>query len=160
MDRADKGFTGYQLIDASARQNPVEWAKKAIDLQARALWSALSQDHEIRYVNQPPTYTLSSQRIRTPSVVLTERPRDLHRPCRPPGGMSGVRGPLPGALPTAGPRNGRLLANPFGPRPFRDLRTGGEHSPPRPTTSPVARRPGATAQAGRSTDRTPPPSAK
>jgi hypothetical protein len=73
LDTAERGFTGYQRLPIVAGSAQIEWAKSAIDYQARAIWSALLQDHQIRYVNQPPTYTLSSQRIRTPSAVIAER---------------------------------------------------------------------------------------
>jgi CHAT domain len=73
LDTAETGFTGYQNSLDGPRPEQVKCGEKVIDPQVRALWAALSQDNEIRYVNQPPTYTFSSQRIRTPSAVISER---------------------------------------------------------------------------------------
>jgi hypothetical protein len=60
-DEAGAGFDGYQSPDAG------------VDLQARALWSAIALDLGLAYVNPPPTYTAASQRLRTPTQVLRGR---------------------------------------------------------------------------------------
>jgi len=41
-----------------------------VDAQVQALWNALLHDLPLSYINPPPTYTGSSQRLRTPSQVL------------------------------------------------------------------------------------------
>jgi hypothetical protein len=58
-------FDGYQSEDPGA-DDPGE----PIDLQVRALWSALLHEFEIAYVNPPPSYTPGHQRLRTPTDVL------------------------------------------------------------------------------------------
>jgi hypothetical protein len=64
-DRPHAGFDGYQSLDPRAA-DPY-WA---IDLQVQALWSALLLDGELVYVNPPPTYRQSSQRLRSPTAVF------------------------------------------------------------------------------------------
>ena len=61
-DDHSAGFDGYQ-------QGDVGW----VDLQVQAIWTALSHQMGIRYVNPPPTYTRMSQRLRAPSAVVGER---------------------------------------------------------------------------------------
>lgn len=56
------GFDGYQP------QNP-----ESVELQVRALWVAISRDCDIRYINPPPTYTKSSQRLRRPCEIVSTR---------------------------------------------------------------------------------------
>jgi hypothetical protein len=64
-DDPGAGFDGYQSVDPTA-ENPSE----AIDLQVWALWSALSYDLSLSYINPPPSFEDSSQRLRSPSDVL------------------------------------------------------------------------------------------
>lgn len=64
-DDSAAGFDGYQSIQASAA-DPSE----AVDLQVQALWAALSFEYGLGYINPPPTYSASSQRLRTPSEIL------------------------------------------------------------------------------------------
>jgi CHAT domain len=71
LDTPEMGFTGYQGFPDATLSAQIAWARKVIDPQVRALWSTLLQDHHIRYVNQPPTDTWSSQRIRTPTDVIS-----------------------------------------------------------------------------------------
>lgn len=59
------GFDGYQGIDKKAK-NPYA----TVDLQVKAIWSTLSFDMALGYINPPPTFTESSQRLRTPSDVI------------------------------------------------------------------------------------------
>jgi hypothetical protein len=59
------GFDGYQRVDMKA-EDPYE----GVDLQARAIWSALTYDSSLSYINPPPCFTESSQRLRTPSDVI------------------------------------------------------------------------------------------
>ncbi|HEY8550258.1 MAG TPA: CHAT domain-containing protein [Vicinamibacterales bacterium] len=58
------GFDGYQSVVPGQDENG------PVDLQARAIWSALLYDHALRYVNPPPTYATMQQRLRTPADVL------------------------------------------------------------------------------------------
>ena len=66
-DDVAQGFDGYQSVDA-APGDP----SAALEPQVRAIWYALQHDYALRYINPPPTFTESSQRLRTPSDVLTE----------------------------------------------------------------------------------------
>ena len=56
------GFDGYQ----SGKPTNV-------DLQVKALWTAIVQDFGLAYINPPPGGAEDSQRIRTPSAVLEAR---------------------------------------------------------------------------------------
>jgi hypothetical protein len=67
-DDAGAGFDGYQSVDPEA-----EDPDAAVDLQVRALWSALIQEFSLTYINPPPTFTENSQRLRTPSDVINAR---------------------------------------------------------------------------------------
>jgi hypothetical protein len=64
-DEPGAGFDGYQSVDPEA-DDPDEM----IDLQVRAIWSALVNDLPLAYINPPPTFTKDAQRLRTPSDVL------------------------------------------------------------------------------------------
>jgi len=59
-DDSSAGFDGYQSPDE-------------VDLQVRALWSALAFDQGLSYINPPPVFTGKSQRLRTPSDVIDGR---------------------------------------------------------------------------------------
>jgi hypothetical protein len=59
------GFDGYQGVETKAK-DPFA----TVDLQVKAIWSALSFDMALGYINPPPTFTESSQRLRTPSDVI------------------------------------------------------------------------------------------
>jgi len=59
------GFDGYQGIDKKAKD-----PYAAVDFQVKAIWSTLSFDMALGYINPPPTFTESSQRLRTPSDVI------------------------------------------------------------------------------------------
>lgn len=65
-DRAEAGFDGYQSVDPRLDDPFV-----GVDNQVQSIWAALALNTPIRYVNPPPTYTKSSQRLRTPSQVLS-----------------------------------------------------------------------------------------
>jgi hypothetical protein len=67
-DDSGAGFDGYQGVDMKAK-DPFA----TVDLQARAIWSALTIDKPLSYINPPPTFTESSQRLRTPSDVMEGR---------------------------------------------------------------------------------------
>jgi len=62
------GFDGYQGVDLKA-EDPFA----SVDLQVRAIWSSLSYELPLSYINPPPTFTASSQRLRTPSDVIDGR---------------------------------------------------------------------------------------
>jgi hypothetical protein len=60
-DDATAGFEGYQAQ-----------TQEEVDLQVRALWSALLHEYRLGYINPPPAYSheQDSQRLRTPTNVL------------------------------------------------------------------------------------------
>ncbi len=60
VDNFSAGFDGYQLGQP-----------ERVDRQAQALWSTLSLDWQLGYINPPPTFTAQSQRLRRPSDVIT-----------------------------------------------------------------------------------------
>jgi hypothetical protein len=64
-DDSGAGFDGYQGVDPRLK-DPFG----TVDLQARAIWAALSYDMPLSYINPPPSFTASSQRLRTPSDVI------------------------------------------------------------------------------------------
>jgi len=68
-DDPEASFDGYQGLGIRAGDDP----GIAVDLQAQALWAALTWDIGLAYVNPPPTYTAAAQRVRSPSAVLEER---------------------------------------------------------------------------------------
>jgi hypothetical protein len=70
-DDAGAGFDGYQSVE-SPEGDPAEQCE-SVDLQVRAIWSALMQDFPLAYINPPPTFTDKSQRIRTPSDTIAGR---------------------------------------------------------------------------------------
>ena len=41
-----------------------------LDAQVRAVWYALLHDYRLNYINPPPVFSASSQRLRTPSDIL------------------------------------------------------------------------------------------
>lgn len=65
-DDAAQGFDGYQSCDGN--EDPAA----ALEPQTRAIWYALQHDFAIKYINPPPTFTESSQRLRTPSDTLKQ----------------------------------------------------------------------------------------
>jgi len=65
-DDPSAGFDGYQSIDHGT-DDPFA----CVDLQVQAIWSAILYDCRLSYVNPPPTYSIASQRVRTPSEMVT-----------------------------------------------------------------------------------------
>jgi hypothetical protein len=63
-DDTAQGFDGYQSSEEA--EDPAA----ALEPQIRAIWYALQHDYALRYINPPPTFTETSQRLRTPSDVL------------------------------------------------------------------------------------------
>ena len=59
------GFDGYQSNETRGGDSPV-------DAQVRAIWSALCQTFDLGYINPPPSFVETSQRLRTPSRVMNE----------------------------------------------------------------------------------------
>jgi hypothetical protein len=66
-DDVAQGFDGYQSVEAFP-EDPAG----ALEPQVRAIWYALQHDYALRYINPPPTFSESSQRLRTPNEVLTD----------------------------------------------------------------------------------------
>jgi hypothetical protein len=67
-DDPSAGFDGYQSVDESA--DTWEGRYGPVDLQVRAIWSALLYDFGLHYINPPPSYAASHQRLRTPADVI------------------------------------------------------------------------------------------
>jgi hypothetical protein len=65
-DHSDAGFDAYQSIAGL----PEERYYPAVDAQVQAIWWALVQDFRLAYINPPPTFTESAQRLRTPSDCI------------------------------------------------------------------------------------------
>jgi hypothetical protein len=73
-DDATAGFDGYQCVAppaAGGKVRPEDCA--SVDLQVRALWSALLYETPLSYINPPPSFTEASQRLRTPSDCIDGR---------------------------------------------------------------------------------------
>lgn len=66
-DDPTAGFGGYQAYDPSAKE---PW--KGVDLQVQAIWTAISLDFGLSYINPPPSYSENAQRLRSPSRILSE----------------------------------------------------------------------------------------
>lgn len=64
-DDPTAGFDGYQSIDPELA-NPAQF----VDSQVQALWYSVVYRVPVSYINPPPTYAVSSQRIRTPSEIV------------------------------------------------------------------------------------------
>ncbi len=62
------GFSGYQAYDPDAER---PW--NGVDLQVQAIWTAISLDFGLSYINPPPSYSDNAQRLRTPTRILEER---------------------------------------------------------------------------------------
>lgn len=66
-DDATAGFDGYQSVEEG---DPEPADCLAVDLQVRAIWSALLYETPLSYINPPPSFTASSQRLRNPSDCI------------------------------------------------------------------------------------------
>ena len=64
-DDANQGFDGYQSCP-----DPCDDPGAVLAPQTRAIWCALQYDFAVKYINPPPTFTESSQRLRSPSEIL------------------------------------------------------------------------------------------
>lgn len=70
------GFDGYQGVNADdleKKGSDPAVVCETVDLQVRAIWSALLVDAPLAYINPPPTFTDKSQRVRTPSDTISGR---------------------------------------------------------------------------------------
>jgi hypothetical protein len=72
-DDATAGFDGYQSVPVREDKLPTPRQCVSVDMQVRALWSALLYEWPLSYINPPPVFTDSSQRLRTPSDCLEAR---------------------------------------------------------------------------------------
>ncbi|MBI2741289.1 MAG: hypothetical protein HYX38_32735 [Rhodospirillales bacterium] len=72
-DDPGAGFDGYQSVDVDKLDSDPDEACQSVDFQVRAIWSALLLDSPLAYINPPPTFTDSSQRVRTPSDTISGR---------------------------------------------------------------------------------------
>jgi hypothetical protein len=64
-DDPTAGFDGYQSVGLSETEGA-----SAVDRQVQAIWSVLLYDLPLSYINPPPTFTASSQRLRAPTEVI------------------------------------------------------------------------------------------
>jgi hypothetical protein len=71
-DDSGAGFDGYQSVIEEEESLVKETLLNTdgVDLQVQALWAALSFEMNLGYINPPPSYNLSSQRVRTPTEVI------------------------------------------------------------------------------------------
>jgi len=67
-DNSAAGFDGYQCINPNDDESV-----KGVDEQVQALWSALIYNYSLSYINPPPTYNLSAQRLRIPTEIIEGR---------------------------------------------------------------------------------------
>lgn len=68
-DDSGAGFDGYQSYDPEG--GSLEERARGIDFQVQALWWTIISDFNLAYINPPPTFTDKSQRLRTPSDIVT-----------------------------------------------------------------------------------------
>ncbi|HVN18391.1 MAG TPA: hypothetical protein VMU05_06445 [Dongiaceae bacterium] len=67
-DDCGAGFDGYQGVLAPVF--PIDQQCQSVDDQVRAIWWALLQEYQLSYINPPPSFTQTSQRLRTPSSII------------------------------------------------------------------------------------------
>ncbi|HEU0146414.1 MAG TPA: hypothetical protein VFR21_06005 [Bradyrhizobium sp.] len=65
-DDSGAGFDGYQSVDSE-----LEDPDAGVEMQVRALWCALAFEMNLAYVNPPPTFEKQSQRLRSPSDIVS-----------------------------------------------------------------------------------------
>jgi hypothetical protein len=70
-DDPTAGFDGYQSVDENGADLEAKYG--CVDRQVRAIWYAVLNQHALTYINPPPSYGSSTQRLRTPSQMLEER---------------------------------------------------------------------------------------
>src|SRR4029077_20612141 len=49
---------------------PIHQQGASVDDQVRSIWWGLLQEHQLSYINPPPSFTQMSQRLRTPSDII------------------------------------------------------------------------------------------
>ncbi|MCP4007541.1 MAG: transglutaminase domain-containing protein [bacterium] len=64
-DDRTRGFDGYQSVAVDDPESLDD-----LDFQVQAIWAALVHHYRVQYINPPPSYTASGQRLRTPTQVL------------------------------------------------------------------------------------------
>lgn len=71
QDDSGAGFDGYQgvLLEGLA----VDQRAGTVDDQVKAIWWTLLQDYRLSYINPPPSFSDTSQRLRIPSSVIAGR---------------------------------------------------------------------------------------
>jgi hypothetical protein len=67
-DDSGAGFDGYQGVLPPGV--PIDQQCQSVDDQVRAIWWALLQEYQLSYINPPPSFTETSQRLRTPSSIV------------------------------------------------------------------------------------------
>jgi hypothetical protein len=72
------GFDGYQSVDTD-QDDP----SAGVDAQVRAIWTAVVNEYRLQYINPPPAYSRETQRLRTPTDIVTSNTghRPAERPC-------------------------------------------------------------------------------
>ena len=60
------GFDGYQSVDTD-QDDP----SAGVDAQVRAIWTAVVNEYRLQYINPPPSYSRETQRLRTPTDIVT-----------------------------------------------------------------------------------------
>jgi hypothetical protein len=65
-DRGDAGFDGYQSVTNAG--GTIDYS--GVDAQVQAVWWALILEYRLAYINPPPTFTQSAQRLRTPTDCI------------------------------------------------------------------------------------------
>lgn len=67
-DDIGAGFDGYQGVLPTGV--PIDQQCQSVDDQVRSLWWALLNEYHLSYINPPPSFTETSQRLRTPSSII------------------------------------------------------------------------------------------
>lgn len=78
-DDPARGFDGYAVSRVAAEESKsadggesADGGRKSTDRQVMSLWHAISARHPLSYISRAPGATLSSQRLRTPTEVLSK----------------------------------------------------------------------------------------
>ena len=67
-DDPTAGFDGYQALPEAEAKGRFDYTD--LDRQVQAIWCALLYELPLSYINPPPSFTNSSQRLRSPSEVI------------------------------------------------------------------------------------------
>jgi hypothetical protein len=68
QDDSGAGFDGYQGVLSPGVS--IDQQCQSVDDQVRAIWWGLLQEYHLSYINPPPSFTETSQRLRIPSDVI------------------------------------------------------------------------------------------